>query len=37
VIFDYLGINRWNSDYKKAAVQAAVAAMAGGRKRGDTV
>lgn len=37
VIFDYIGINRWNSDYKKAAAQAAVAAMVNGRKKGDTV
>lgn len=37
VIFDYLGVNRWNSDYKKAAVRAAVSAMVSGRKNGDTV
>jgi multimeric flavodoxin WrbA len=36
-IFDYIGINRWNSDYKKAAVFAAAKAMAGGRKNGETV
>lgn len=37
IIFDYIGVNRWNSDYKKAAVKAASNAMASGRKNGDTV
>lgn len=37
VIFDYIAINRWNSDYKQVAIKAAVTAMAGGRKNGDTV
>ncbi len=32
VIFDYIGVNRWNSDYKKIAVKAAAYAMASGRK-----
>jgi multimeric flavodoxin WrbA len=37
VIFDYIGINRWNSDYKKSAVYCAAKAMAEGRKNGDTI
>ena len=37
VIFDYIGVNRWNSDYKKPVVYAAAKAMAGGRKNGATV
>ncbi len=37
VIFDYFGINRWNSDYKKQAVWAAAKGMAGGRVNGETV
>jgi multimeric flavodoxin WrbA len=37
VIFDYIGVNRWNSDYKKAAAYAAAKAMAKGRKNGETV
>ena len=37
VIFDYIGINRWNCDYKKEAVYAAAKAMAEGRKNGDTI
>jgi multimeric flavodoxin WrbA len=37
VIFDYIGINRWNNDYKKNAVYAAARAMAAGRKAGETV
>ncbi len=37
VIFDYIGVNRWNSDYKRAAAKAAAFAMATGRKNGDTV
>jgi len=36
-IFDYIGINRWNNDYKKKAVFEAAKAMAVGRKNGDTV
>ena len=36
VIFDYIGINRWNNDYKGAAVYAAAHAMAEGRKAGET-
>jgi len=37
VIFDYIGINRWNNDYKQAAVYEAAAAMARGRKAGQTL
>jgi hypothetical protein len=37
VIFDYIGINRWNHDYKKAAAYAAAKAMAAGRRAGETV
>ncbi len=37
VIFDYIGINRWNNDYKKLAVFAAAKAMALGRKQGETL
>ena len=37
VIFDYIGVNRWNSDYKKAAAYSAARAMAEGRKAGETV
>ncbi|MCR3922554.1 MAG: flavodoxin family protein [Firmicutes bacterium] len=37
IIFDYIGVNRWNSDYTRVAAQAAAFAMASGRKNGDTV
>ena len=37
VIFDYIGVNRWNSDYKKTAAYSAARAMAEGRKAGETV
>lgn len=37
IIFDYIGVNRWNNDYKKQAVMAAAQAIAIGRKNGDTV
>jgi multimeric flavodoxin WrbA len=37
VIFDYIGVNRWNSDYKKSAIYSSAKAMAEGRKNGDTV
>ncbi|NLZ93712.1 MAG: flavodoxin family protein [Firmicutes bacterium] len=37
IIYDYFGVNRWNNDYKKAAVKAAAYALASGRKNGDTV
>lgn len=36
-IFDYIGVNRWNSDYKRQAAKAAAYAMANGRKNGETV
>ena len=35
--FDYIGVNRWNSDYKKVAAYSAAKAMAEGRKAGVTV
>ena len=37
VIFDYIGVNRWNNDYKREAAKAAAKAMAKGRKNGDTL
>ena len=37
VIFDYISVNRWNSDYKKAAAYCAAKAMAEGRKAGVTL
>ena len=37
VIFDYIGINRWNSDYKGVAAYYAARSMTEGRKAGDTV
>ena len=37
VVFDFIGINRWNTDYKKSAVYSAAKAMAEGRKNGDTI
>jgi multimeric flavodoxin WrbA len=36
VIFDYIGINRWNSDYKKQSAYAAAKAITQGRKAGET-
>jgi multimeric flavodoxin WrbA len=36
-VFDHIGINRWNHDYKKKAAYAAAQAMAEGRKIGETV
>jgi len=36
-IFDYIGVNRWSSDYKKVAAYSAAKAMAEGRKAGITV
>lgn len=36
-IFDYIGVNRWNSDYKREAARLATHALAGGRKNGETV
>ncbi len=37
IIFDYIGVNRWNNDYKQLAAQTAAYAMASGRKNGETV
>jgi hypothetical protein len=37
VNFEYIGINRWNNDYKKQTAFAAAKAMASGRKNGDTI
>jgi multimeric flavodoxin WrbA len=37
VIFDYIGINRWNNDYKKRAVYEAAKAMTTGRKAGKSI
>ena len=37
VIFDYIGVNRWNSDYKRAAARASARAMASGRKNNQTI
>jgi multimeric flavodoxin WrbA len=37
VIFDYIGINRWNNDYKKRAVYEAAKAMSTGREAGKTI
>ena len=34
-IFDYIGINRWNSDYKKECAYKAARAIAKGRKNGE--
>jgi len=36
-IFDYISVNRWNCDYKRAAAYAAARAIAEGRKNGETV
>lgn len=37
IIFDYIGINRWNNDYKRRAVYEAVKAMTMGREAGKTI
>lgn len=37
VIFDYIGVNRWNCDYKRNAAYSAAKAMAEGRKAGETL
>lgn len=37
VIFDYIGINRWNNDYKCSVAYSAAKAMTEGRKAGITV
>ncbi len=36
-VFDMIGVNRWNNDYKRETAYAAGRAMAEGRKNGDTV
>ncbi|MHC1694021.1 MAG: flavodoxin family protein [Eubacteriales bacterium] len=36
-IFDYIGVNRWNNDYKLSAIKAAAYVLAQGRKNGDTI
>lgn len=36
-IFDYIGVNRWNSDYKREAAYAAARSIASGRRNGQTV
>ncbi len=36
-VFDLIGINRWNNDYKREAVYAAGKALAEGRRNGDTM
>lgn len=36
-VFDFIGVNRWNSDYKCKAAYEAAMALASGRKNGDTV
>ena len=37
VIFDALGVNRWNTDYMRQAAYAAAHAMTAGRKAGETL
>ena len=37
VIFDYIGVNRWNQDYKREAAYAAAKAIAAGRRAGETL
>lgn len=37
VIFDYIGVNRWNNDYKRACARAAARAIAEGRKAGESL
>ena len=37
VIFDYIGINRWNNDYKGLAAYSAAEAMVQGRAVGKTI
>jgi multimeric flavodoxin WrbA len=36
-VFDMIGVNRWNNDYKREAARAAGKAIAEGRKNGETV
>jgi len=37
LVFDYIGVNRWNHDYKQLAAYAAARAMAQGRKMGESI
>ncbi len=37
VVFDYIGVNRWNRDYKQLTAKVAAHALASGRKNGETV
>jgi multimeric flavodoxin WrbA len=37
LIFDYIGVNRWNRDYKIKAAYEAARAMAEGRQAGETL
>ena len=37
LIFDMIVVNRWNSDYSRAAIYQAAHAMASGRKHGETM
>ncbi len=37
LIYDFIGVNRWNNDYKRTAAKAVALAMASGRKCGDTI
>lgn len=36
-VFDFVGVNRWNNDYKREAAYAAAKAMAEGRRPDDTI
>ena len=37
VVFDFIGVNRWNNDYKASAAYTAAHAMAIGRKAGESI
>ena len=36
-VFDMIGVNRWNNDYKREAAYAAAKAIVEGRRNGDTL
>jgi len=36
-VFDYIHVNRWNSDYKRSAAYSAAKAIAGGRRMWEAV
>jgi multimeric flavodoxin WrbA len=36
-VFDYISVNRWNSDYKRETAYAAAKAIANGRRTGETI